>query len=202
MEVAVRTTTRHLFSANTYRAPVRMSQPNRCECRCLDVYTHVFYVTGGYNNPPLIPGGLYPPASNSDASVLWAFGHGLSYGAAFNYSHLKVSPEAPVPTNGKISITVTVTNTGDVGAEEVAQLYVRDDIASVATPVMRLCGFERTFIAAKEHVDVEFTIDVQEHLALVNVKLERTVEPGTFTFMVGGSSDKIQATASVTVVAP
>eukprot|EP00041_Stephanoeca_diplocostata_P038533 m.1523208 g.1523208 ORF g.1523208 m.1523208 type:complete len:962 (+) comp25232_c0_seq4:137-3022(+) len=157
---------------------------------------------GGYNNPPLIPGGLYPPASNSDASVLWAFGHGLSYGAAFNYSHLKVSPEAPVPTNGKISITVTVTNTGDVGAEEVAQLYVRDDIASVATPVMRLCGFERTFIAAKEHVDVEFTIDVQEHLALVNVKLERTVEPGTFTFMVGGSSDKIQATASVTVVAP
>eukprot|EP01050_Picozoa_sp_SAG11_P057032 SAG11_NODE_35701_length_265_cov_0.927711_1_plen_63_part_10 len=40
---------------------------------------------GGYNNPPIISGGSYPPTSPSSASVLWAFGHGLSYGATFHY---------------------------------------------------------------------------------------------------------------------
>ena len=89
---------------------------------------------GGYINPPIIPGGLYPPSSGGEESVLWPFGHGLSYGATFEYSGLTVDP-ATVPANGAVEVSLTIRNTGTRAAEEVPQLYIRDEIATVTTPV-------------------------------------------------------------------
>lgn len=78
-----------------------------------------------------------PPTSPSSASVLWSFGHGLSYDATFVYSGLKLSAPSEgsqhVPSvglHGTVTVSFTVMNTGTRAAEEVAQLYVRDDISS------------------------------------------------------------------------
>lgn len=68
----------------------------------------------------------------------WPFGHGLSY-SRFNYSGLMVTPPA-VPPTGLINITVTVTNVSPVDGEEVVQVYVNDNIASVTTPLIQLRG--------------------------------------------------------------
>jgi beta-glucosidase len=156
---------------------------------------------GGYDNPPLIPGGLYPPAVPSSSSVLWAFGHGLSYGARFNYSALQVSPDT-VGLTGRASVSFTVTNHGAAAAEEVVQLYVRDELATVTTPVMQLRGFERLApLAPGASVEVALELDVREHLWLIDGGLNKVVEPGEFTVMVGGASDKIQLTASLLVTA-
>jgi beta-glucosidase len=154
---------------------------------------------GGYNNPPLIPGGLYPPSVPSSSSVLWAFGHGESYGAVFNYSKLKITP-AIVPINGTAEVTLTIKNNGTLPAEEVVQLYVRDELASVTTPVMQLRGFQRLApIAPNESRDVVFKLVVQEHLWLINHDLSKVVEPGSFKVMVGGASDAIEQTAGLCV---
>jgi beta-glucosidase len=154
---------------------------------------------GGYTNPPLIPGGLYPPSSPSSSSVLWAFGHGESYGAVFNYSNLTLSPSI-VPANGTVRVSLTVKNTGTVAAEEVAQLYIRDVIASVTTAVLQLRGFQRlATIAPNESREVIFELVVQDHLWLVNMDLVKVVEPGSFTVMVGGASDAIQQKAELCV---
>jgi len=160
---------------------------------------------GGYFNPPVIPGGLYPPSSPSSASVLWAFGHGLSYGSVdehvqFEYSGLRLSP-CSVPANGFANVSITIHNNGTMDSEEVPQLYVRDDLATVTTPVMQLRGFERVMVPAGKTVAVTFLIDVQRDLWLINGKYEKTVEPGTFTIMVGGASDAIQRQARLEVVA-
>jgi len=159
---------------------------------------------GGYNNPPLIPGGLYPPSSPSSASILWAFGHGLSYGSTnqytqFEYSGLSISP-ANVSMAGSVTVTCLVRNNGTIDAEEVPQMYVRDVLASVTTPVMQLRGFERVRIPAGQVVKVSFSIDVKRDLWLINRAYEKVVEPGTFKIMVGGASDLIQQSGKLEVI--
>ena len=61
------------------------------------------------------------------------FGHGVSYGATFHYSDIKLSKHA-ISTEGELEVTFSVTNNGTKPAEEVAQLYIRDEISSVTTP--------------------------------------------------------------------
>lgn len=154
---------------------------------------------GGYSNPPLIPGGLYPPSSGGDTSVLWAFGHGLSYGATFNYSALRLNATEIGP-DGAVAVQFTITNSGSRDAEEVAQLYVRDVVGSVTTPVKQLRGFTRISVPAGATVPVTMQIRAVDHLWLVNGDMKRVVEPGEFTLMVGGASDAIQQSATLRVV--
>lgn len=159
---------------------------------------------GGYNNPPVIAGGSYPPPKKGSESILWPFGHGLSYGATFHYSNLKLSKQAISATGAGsvLNATFTVTNNGTRSAEEVAQLYIRDSISSVATPVMQLRGFQRLpEIAAGSSVAVSMEIDAQKDLWLIDLGYKKVVEPGEFVVMVGGSSAEIQLTATFEVVA-
>lgn len=72
---------------------------------------------------------------------------GLSY-TSFEYSNT-TAPKVPVSASGVATISTTVTNTGGIAGEEVAQLYLRDMIAPVTTPVMMLKGFER---CARQHI--------------------------------------------------
>ncbi|WP_163325391.1 glycoside hydrolase family 3 N-terminal domain-containing protein [Draconibacterium mangrovi] len=127
---------------------------------------------------------------------LYAFGHGISY-TKFEYSDLKVQPETISP-NEEATVEVTVKNTGDIVGDEVVQLYIRDEIGTVTTPVKALKGFERISLNAGESKTVRFRVD-HEALSLWNRDMKRVVEPGDFTIMVGSASDDIRLKTVLTV---
>lgn len=128
---------------------------------------------------------------------LFSFGHGLSY-TSFEYSELKLSLVKIAPT-GTATISVKVKNTGKVEGAEVVQLYVRDEIGSVTTPILALKGFNRISLKPGEIGTVNFQLG-PEQLSLWNREMKRVVEPGEFKIMVGSSSDDIRQNASLWVV--
>lgn len=96
-------------------------------------------------------------------------------------------------------VDVDVTNTGSTAGTEVAQLYIRNTVASVEQPVRELKGFARVTLAPGETKHVQFPLDFNE-LSFYNVDLKRTVEPTRYDVWVGGSSLASQE-ASFTVAA-
>jgi beta-glucosidase len=130
-------------------------------------------------------------------SPKFSFGYGLSY-TTFKYDGLKLSDT--MMTAGKnIEVSFTLTNTGRVAGEEVAQLYVRDDVASLVRPVKELKGFEKVYLKPGESKVIHFTID-RDKLSFFNQKLEWKAEPGTFTVMIGTASDNILQQASFRLI--
>jgi beta-glucosidase len=132
--------------------------------------------------------------SNPDA--LWAFGTGLSY-TSFEYQDMDVSKTSLSPAE-TCHIQVRVKNTGAVDGKEVVQLYVRDKVSSVATPVRELKRFEKVMIKAGETVTVRFDLPIKE-LALYNADMKRVVEPGAFELQVGTASDQIRLVKTIEV---
>ncbi|GHT77068.1 beta-glucosidase [Bacteroidia bacterium] len=118
---------------------------------------------------------------------LYRFGFGLSY-TTFEYSNLS----AKVNNDGTIDVKASVTNTGKIAGDEVAQLYVTDMYASVKTRVMELKNFERIHLNASETKTISFTLTPYE-ISLLNDKMDRVVEPGDFKIMVGGKSPSYKA---------
>ena len=116
---------------------------------------------------------------------LYPFGHGLSY-TTFTYGEPTLSA-ATMRATDSVTVSVTVTNSGTVAGEEVVQLYVRDDVASVARPVKELKGFRKISLAPGASQPVSFVLRPDD-LAFYNREMKRVVEPGTFTVYVGGSS--------------
>ena len=127
---------------------------------------------------------------------LYPFGYGLSY-TTFSYSDLQLSATEMSPT-GSVEASVTVTNTGNVDATEIVQLYIRDLVASVSRPVKELKGFERITLKAGESKNVTFTI-TPETLKFYNYDLKYILEPGDFNIMVGPNSRDLK-TAKLTVL--
>ena len=117
---------------------------------------------------------------------LFPFGFGLSY-SSFEYSNLRLD-RATLRVGETLTVSVDVTNTGSVVAEEVAQLYVRDPVASVTRPVRELKGFERVRLEPGETVTVGFRLG-SDDLAFFGRGNTRTIEPGEFHVWVGGSSE-------------
>ena len=120
----------------------------------------------------------------SDMSFLprYRFGHGLSY-TTFRYGNLKVEQtDAATPT-----VSVEVENTGTRDGDEVVQMYVTDVIASVATPVMELKGFQRVALKKGEKKTVSMSLTPYQ-LSCLNGDMVRVVEPGEFRVHVGGTS--------------
>ena len=120
------------------------------------------------------------------AKPLYAFGYGLSY-TTFRYSNLSIVRKDAT----HFSVAFDVTNTGDRDGDEVPQLYLRDEVASVAQPVMQLRAFDRKLIKAGETRHFSFDLGPEE-LCIVNRDMKEVVEPGDFTVMVGPSSDNIR----------
>jgi beta-glucosidase len=116
---------------------------------------------------------------------LWTFGHGLSY-SRFEYSNLRLSVDA-LRASDSINVSVGVTNSGRRLGDEVVQLYLRDDAASVTRPVRTLKGFHRLTLNPGETRTVTFTLHADD-LALYDLTMRKVVEPGGFTVFVGGSS--------------
>ncbi|WP_333885888.1 glycoside hydrolase family 3 N-terminal domain-containing protein [Sphingobacterium siyangense] len=123
------------------------------------------------------------------AKPLYAFGYGLSY-SSFDYSNLQVSLKEN-SNDFVCTVSFDVANNGKLAGDEVAQLYVVDEVSSVVTPVMQLKRFERNNIAAgkKERYSFQLT---KEDLKLWNAGNEWKTEKGRFKLLVGASSDDIR----------
>lgn len=132
------------------------------------------------------------------ATPLWEFGFGLSY-TTFEYSDLQIEP-VQASTADVVTVSVSVENTGRLSGKEVVQLYLRDEISSVVTPVKQLRGFQKIALAPGEKRQVEFVLSSAE-LSLLDRELKRVVEPGRFEVMVGSSSADIRLRGSFDVVA-
>ena len=109
-----------------------------------------------------------------ESTPLFCFGHGLSY-TKFEYSNLIVNK-----LNDTIEVSVDVKNIGDYHGDEVVQLYLRDEYATITPAEKLLKGFKRIFILKDETQQITFTIPTEN------------LEPGEFTIMVGASSDDIR----------
>jgi beta-glucosidase len=125
----------------------------------------------------------------------YPFGYGLSY-TTFAYRDLKLSA-ARVGGADTLRVTVTVANTGTREGTEVVQLYVRDEVASVARPVRELKGFRRVTLKPGETRPVELRLAVRD-LAFYGLDMRPAVEPGTFRVFVGpNSAEGLEATFEV-----
>lgn len=120
-----------------------------------------------------------------DKSPLFPFGFGLSY-TTFEYGEPKLEQKR-ITADGSTKVSIEVTNTGQREGDEVVQLYVRDDFASVGRYLKMLKGFERITLKPGESKLVSFDLGFDE-LCLLNQHMEKVVEAGDFTISVGASS--------------
>ena len=128
---------------------------------------------------------------------LWEFGFGLSY-TDFEYTGLQIEPQQ-APRAEKVKVSLSVRNTGQIAGHEVVQLYLRDQISSVVTPVKQLRGFRKIKLEAGESKTVEFILS-PEDFSLLDKELRRVVEPGDFEIMVGASSRDIRLRGLFTLI--
>lgn len=122
-------------------------------------------------------------------SPLYPFGYGLSY-TTFSYGKMRLDHNT-MSEDGEIKVSVDVTNSSSMDADEVVQLYIRDLVASVSRPVKELKDFQRVSLKAGETKTVTFTINA-EKLKFYNSNLKWVCEPGDFQVMVGPNCRDVQ----------
>ena len=127
----------------------------------------------------------------SEVTPLYPFGHGLSY-TSFDFGAPTLSADRIAAGQG-VTVSVPVTNTGSRAGDEVVQVYLRDDVSSVTRPVKELVGFARVTLQPGETRPVSIAID-PDAFAFWNRDMERVVEPGSFTIMVGPDSANVTET--------
>jgi beta-glucosidase len=116
---------------------------------------------------------------------LYPFGYGLSY-TSFDLSPPRLA-RTKIKNGQNVRVSVDVTNTGRRAGDEVVQLYVRDDEASVTRPVIELKHFQRVTLKPGEKRTVSFELKPGD-LAFWNMDMKKVVEPGTFTIRTGPNS--------------
>ena len=122
----------------------------------------------------------------NDGSPLYPFGYGLSY-TSFAYSNF-VLPEK-LAAGDSLKVKMTVTNTGSVTGDEVVQVYIHDELASVARPLKQLAGFRRITLAPGESREVEVAVPYRQ-FGLWDKDLRFGVEEGWFEVWVGKNADE------------
>ncbi len=161
---------------------------------------------------PRRPGGqpstyLQPPLGSAESSgissldptPLFPFGHGRSY-TTFTVGDLRCSA-AEIPTDGEVTVSATVRNTGGRHGEEVVQLYLRDPLAPVARPVRQLAGFARVALEPGAAADVRFRLHA-DRTAFTGREYERVVEPGDVEVHVGTSAADLPCAGVVRLTGP
>ncbi len=121
---------------------------------------------------------------------LFAFGHGLSY-TTFGYGKAGVSASS-MGTDGTITVSVPVTNTGNVAGAEVVQLYISDPECSVERPAKELKDFKKVYLQPGESRTVEFTVRPSDLAYFDAATHEWVAEPGRFVASIGSASDDIR----------
>jgi len=124
---------------------------------------------------------------NSDMTMdgykpLWPFGWGLSY-TRFEYGDLRLSG-AVLNGAGKLTVSVTVKNSGSRDGKHTVELYTRQHYASITPNMRRLRAFKKIFLKAGESQTVSFTLD-RDDLAFVNAMQKTVTEPGDFDVYIG-----------------
>ena len=173
-------------------------------------FTHlnkaVAVISSNISIPPMIPFILYGsywtgaqvlqrdmPLSLSDITLERVAADLVQY-TTFEYSDLYLSALTP----HSFEVSCKIRNTGKYDGEEVVQLYLRDEYASVVQPLKQLKHFARLFLKCGEEQEVKFILS-EEDFALVDRNLKRVVEPGTFQVMIGAASDDIRLQTKVEI---
>ena len=86
-----------------------------------------------------------------------------------------------------MSVSVTISNSGNYDGHEIAQLYVHDKVGSLTRPVKELKGFKKIFLKKGESKTVKFQLTIDD-LKFFNGQ-EYTVEAGEFNIAIAGNSD-------------
>ena len=171
------------------QVPIYYSQKNTGKPPSPDTIVHIDDIEA---RAPQTSLGMTAFHLDAGYTPLYPFGFGLSY-ADFHYDNIRVSTDE-VPLGGTLTISADLTNRGDVPADEVVQLYVRDLVGNVTRPVRELKGFRRLRVEPGETVTVSFDLHTDD-LAFFGRSNELMVEPGDFHAWVGGSSDTDLKTA-------
>ena len=121
---------------------------------------------------------------------LYPFGYGLSY-TTFEYGDIKLS-KSKLKGDEKLTVSVTLTNTGKVAGEEVVQLYIQDPAASISRPVKELKNFKKVLLQPGEKKDINIEITTND-LKFYNSDLKYDWEPGDFVIYIGSNSRDVKS---------
>ena len=152
---------------------------------------------GTYLQPPL--GVDKTGTSNLDPTPLFPFGHGCSY-TTFEIENLRLS-SGEIPTDGALTASVRVRNTGARVGEEIVQLYLHDVVAGVTRPVKQLVDFSRVALGPGEEAEVSFRLHA-DRTAFTGRDLQRIVEAGEVDILVGRSASDLPCQARVLLTGP
>jgi beta-glucosidase len=121
---------------------------------------------------------------------LFPFGFGLSY-TTFFYKNATLSDQT-MEVDSSLTISVDVTNTGNVIGEEIVQLYIQDEVGEVVRPIKELKGFKKILLHPGETRTVSFTL-TEEQLRYHHSDLQYKSDPGAFVAYIGSNSQEVQA---------
>jgi beta-glucosidase len=134
--------------------------------------------------------------------VSYPFGFGLSY-TTFRIENVDVSVTGSVAdADLAVTVTASVTNTGQRAGAEVVQIYVGDIEASVARPLRELKGFAKVYLEPGETQQVSCQLDERAFAYWSQRFRQWVVESGEFMIAVGNSSRHLVATETIILEAP
>jgi beta-glucosidase len=165
---------------------------------------HVGQLPIFYNHKPSgMKSHWYGDYVSEKAAPLYPFGHGLSY-TTFEYSDLAINRKPPTgmikAAGGEtVDVSLKITNTGGVPGDEVVQLYICDEVASVPRPMKELKGYARLKLEPGASKTVTFGLPVDQ-LAFYDAELNLVLEPGWILVMAGSSSADIRLTGRFEII--
>ena len=127
--------------------------------------------------------------SSYNVKPLFAFGHGLSY-TNFKYDDLNVEVNE-LEDDVNVTVSLKLTNVGEVAGSEVVQVYINDEEASVKRPNIELKGFGKIHLDPKETKIVKINLNKRDFAFYDEEQKAWTLESGKFNILVGSSSDNI-----------
>lgn len=123
---------------------------------------------------------------------LYPFGYGLSYGKQAEYKNLKISNRV-IKNNSKLTLSVDIKNNSKWDKNEIVQLYMHDDVASIVQPVKKLIDYKKIFIKSKSTKTINFEVSPRQ-LRFFDNNMQSKLETGTFHIYVGSSSESTLST--------
>lgn len=134
-----------------------------------------------------------PSVNTANRAPEYEFGYGLSY-TSFKYSNLRINAASR-------TVSVDVTNTGEVAGKEVVQLFVHDGHSSIDRPEKELKGYEKLSLLPGETKTAVFKLDDRSFAYYDADAKDWVVEPGTFDILVGSSSRDIRQSGELAITA-
>lgn len=141
----------------------------------------------------------YNYSDTKDSRIQWPFGHGLSY-STFEYSDLKIANEAKT-SDEAVTLTFNVKNTGNVAADEIAQLYLSPTSKDQNIRPIQMQGFARVHLEKGETKTVSIKMYTEQFGFYTNTDGNRqwNIAPGKFTIKIGASSQNIKLSQDITL---